>query len=60
MKMAPMKPDVDTAITTENFAAFGRFAPSSLDTLTLEKEAAAKNEILQFSENCTRSVTFLV
>lgn len=38
IKMIPKKVDVVAAITIENFAAFGRLAPSSLDTLTLIPE----------------------
>lgn len=41
MKMAPMNPEVDTAMTTENLAALGRFAPSSFDTLTLQNIRAS-------------------
>jgi len=36
-KIAPMKMDVDTATITANFVSLGLFAPSSLDTLTLER-----------------------
>lgn len=36
VKINPMTADVATAIITENFAAFGWFPPSSLETLTLK------------------------
>lgn len=38
MKTVPINTDVVRTTTTENFAALGRFAPSSFDTRTLMQE----------------------
>ena len=41
-KTRPIKNEVETATTSENFAVLGWAAPSSFDTLTLEKQYNSK------------------
>lgn len=54
VKKIPIKTDVATAMTTENFAAFGWFAPSSFDTRTPMNEHRKKQEILAHVGRCCR------
>lgn len=42
----PTSIDVTVATTTENFAVLGRAAPSSFDTLTLQKSFCYSNALL--------------
>jgi len=57
MKINPSRADVKTDIITANFAAFGRPAPSSLDTRTLQ---SAKQVWINFDLRGRNSVFLII